>query len=62
MDGTEWQIESFSHNSLCPRFGPKVGGDHIDTLTLIKGDLDPHSYQLVKGDDEKLGFAKSHFL
>ncbi len=30
-----------------------VGGDHVDSLTLIKGDLDPHSYVLVKGDDEK---------
>lgn len=34
-----------------------IGGGHIDTLTLIKGDLDPHSYQLVKGDDEKLALA-----
>lgn len=31
-----------------------VGGDFVDSMTLIKGDLDPHSYQLVKGDDEKL--------
>jgi len=30
-----------------------VGGDLIDTLTLIQGESDPHSYQLVKGDDEK---------
>lgn len=35
----------------------KVGGEHIDTLTLLKGDLDPHTYQLVKGDDEKLAYA-----
>ncbi len=35
----------------------QVGGEHVDALTLIKGDLDPHSYQLVKGDDEKLGTA-----
>lgn len=34
-----------------------VGGDHIDAITLIKGELDPHSYQLVKGDDEKLSAA-----
>lgn len=34
-----------------------VGGEHVDTLTLIKGELDPHSYQLVKGDDEKLAYA-----
>jgi manganese/zinc/iron transport system substrate-binding protein len=35
----------------------QVGGDHVITLTLVKGDLDPHSYQLVKGDDEKLASA-----
>lgn len=35
----------------------QVGGDKIDSLTLIVGELDPHSYQLVKGDDEKLVFA-----
>lgn len=35
----------------------QVGGDAVDTTVLIKGDLDPHSYQLVKGDDEKLAFA-----
>lgn len=31
----------------------RVGGSHTTTLTLIEGELDPHSYQLVKGDDEK---------
>lgn len=35
----------------------QIGGDNIDTITLIKGELNPHSYQLVKGDDEKLAFA-----
>ena len=35
----------------------EIGGDYVDALALIKGDLDPHSYQLVKGDDEKLAFA-----
>lgn len=39
-----------------------VGGDHVDTLTLIKGELDPHSYQLVKGDDEKFAFAQLIFF
>lgn len=34
-----------------------VGGDHVDAITLIKPDLDPHSYQLVKGDDEKIASA-----
>lgn len=31
----------------------KIGGEQIDTLTLIVSDLDPHSYELVKGDLEK---------
>lgn len=30
-----------------------IGGEDIDHLSLIVGDLDPHSYELVKGDDEK---------
>ncbi len=37
-----------------------VGGDLIDTLTLIQGESDPHSYQLVKGDDEK--FARADII
>jgi manganese/zinc/iron transport system substrate-binding protein len=35
----------------------RIGDDHIDSLVLIRGELDPHSYQLVKGDDEKLSSA-----
>ena len=35
----------------------EVGGEMVDCLTLIQGESDPHSYQLVKGDDEKLAFA-----
>lgn len=31
----------------------EIGGDNVDCLTLILGESDPHSYQLVKGDDEK---------
>lgn len=39
----------------------QVGGEYIDSLILIKGDLNPHSYQLVKGDDEKFAFANIIF-
>ncbi len=31
----------------------EIGGDYIDSVPLIRGELDPHSYELVKGDDEK---------
>ncbi len=34
-----------------------IGGEHVDSIALIQGQLDPHSYQLVKGDDEKISFA-----
>lgn len=32
----------------------RVGGDRVDAIALINGELDPHSYQLVKGDGEKI--------
>lgn len=35
----------------------RIALEDAHTITLIQGNLDPHSYQLVKGDDEKLGFA-----
>lgn len=31
-----------------------IGGERVDGWVLIRGDLDPHSYELVKGDGEKL--------
>ncbi|MDJ0652213.1 MAG: zinc ABC transporter substrate-binding protein [Simkaniaceae bacterium] len=31
----------------------EIGGEEIDHTCLIVGNLDPHSYELVKGDDEK---------
>jgi manganese/zinc/iron transport system substrate-binding protein len=38
----------------------QVGGDDVDTIALIRGELDPHSYELVKGDDEK--FSRAHLI
>jgi manganese/zinc/iron transport system substrate-binding protein len=35
----------------------EIGKEQVDSITLIKGELDPHSYQLVKGDNEKLEVA-----
>lgn len=31
--------------------------ERVDHLALIVGEIDPHAYELVKGDDEKLAFA-----
>lgn len=40
----------------------QIGGEFVDSAVLIKGELDPHSYQLVKGDDEKFAFADIIFF
>ncbi len=39
----------------------QVGGDRIDHLALIEGAMDPHSYEIVKGDAEKLSYAQIIF-
>lgn len=39
-----------------------IGGDKVNTYVLISGQLDPHSYQLVKGDDEKISAAEIIFF
>lgn len=31
----------------------KIGGEYVDHIVLIYGEVDPHAYELVKGDDEK---------
>ncbi|WP_042280859.1 metal ABC transporter solute-binding protein, Zn/Mn family [Candidatus Protochlamydia sp. R18] len=51
------KIKVLSTTAMINDLVQKVGGDRVDTFTLIQGELDPHSYQLVKGDDEKLMFA-----
>ncbi len=38
----------------------QIGGDHVESQVLIRGELDPHSYELVKGDDEK--FARADLI
>ena len=38
----------------------KLAGDIVDIEVLIQGELDPHSYQLVKGDAEK--FTESQIV
>lgn len=39
----------------------EVGGERIESLVLVRGELNPHSYELVKGDDEKIQSAEIIF-
>lgn len=34
-----------------------VGGERVNSLVLIQGDLNPHTYEIVKGDNEKVARA-----
>jgi manganese/zinc/iron transport system substrate-binding protein len=61
-----WMQESKELRILCTtaQIGDvvsSIGGDRVKTWVLIQGDLDPHSYELVKGDDEKIFFADTVF-
>jgi manganese/zinc/iron transport system substrate-binding protein len=39
----------------------RIGGERIDHLPLMDRTMDPHSYELVKGDDEKFLVAQVLF-
>lgn len=51
------RVKVLSTTAMIGDFVKKVGGEFVDAQVLIQGQLDPHSYQLVKGDDEKLSVA-----
>lgn len=40
----------------------QVGGERVEASILIRGSIDPHSYELVKGDDEKIDSADIVFF
>lgn len=61
-----WMVENgrvkvLSTTGMIGDIVEKVGGDRIDNLSLISGCLDPHSYEIVKGDMEKLSYAQVIF-
>lgn len=57
------KIKVLSTTAMINDLVAQVGGSrHVDALPLIQGNLDPHSYQLVKGDDEKFKNADLIFF
>lgn len=64
---SEWMTQNgklkvLSTTAMIHDIVERVGGDAVDSLVLICGELDPHTYQLVKGDDEKLSYADVIFF
>ncbi|MEM8727887.1 MAG: zinc ABC transporter substrate-binding protein [Chlamydiota bacterium] len=48
------KVKVLSTTAMIDDLVGEIGGEEIDHSCLIVGNLDPHSYELVKGDDEKL--------
>lgn len=66
LEFEEWtqndnKIKILSTTGMIDDLVKQIGGNYVSSLTLIQGELDPHSYQLVKGDDEKLAYAQLIF-
>lgn len=55
------KLKVLSTTAMIDDLVKQIGGDTVDSFVLIKGELDPHSYQLVKGDDELLAAASLIF-
>lgn len=51
------KIKVLSTIAMIDNLVQEIGGKHIDHICLITGEIDPHSYELVKGDGEKFDRA-----
>lgn len=54
---TSGKIKILSTTAQVGDLVQSIGGDRIDGIVLIQGDLNPHNYEIVKGDGEKLAQA-----
>jgi manganese/zinc/iron transport system substrate-binding protein len=51
------QLKVLSTTAMIDDIVGQIGKERINHIPLITGEIDPHSYELVKGDDEKLSLA-----
>lgn len=54
---TSAKIHILSTTAMIDDLVAQLGQERIAHTVLIKGEIDPHSYELVKGDDEKMDAA-----
>lgn len=62
VSSTPRTLKVLSTTAMVGDLVSKVGGDRIEGSILILGEIDPHSYELVKGDDEKINEASVVFF
>src|SRR5580692_1061201 len=58
---TNGKVKVLSTTAMIDDIVGYVGGARVDHISLILGEIDPHGYELVKGDDEKISLAEIIF-
>ncbi len=61
-DSSKNKLTILSTTAMISDIVEQVGGERIEATILIQGAIDPHSYELVKGDDEKIDGADLVFF
>lgn len=56
------QLKILSTTAMIDDLVKEIGQEHVLHKVLIQGELDPHSYELVKGDLEKIHAADAIFF
>lgn len=56
------KVKVLSTTAMIDNIVGEIGGERVAHISLIMGEIDPHSYELVKGDDEKLSLAQVIFF
>ena len=56
------KLKVLSTTAMIDDLVAEIGGEHVLHRPLIQGSLDPHSYELVKGDHEKIQQADLIFF
>jgi len=51
------KLKVLSTTAMIDYLVSEIGQEHLLHMVLIQGQLDPHSYELVKGDNEKISCA-----
>ena len=57
LKNPEGKIKILATTAMIDDIVGEIGKERIWHTTLIQGEIDPHSYELVKGDDEKFNLA-----
>lgn len=59
---SDGRLKILSTTAMINDLVEEIANGFVETNTLIEGGLDPHSYELVKGDDEKVQLADVIFF